>query len=137
MKYLTFTIPCYNSEAYMERCIQSLLPGGNDVEIIIVNDGSSDGTADIANYYEKEYPEIVRAVHKKNGGHGSGVNAGLELAEGLYFKVVDSDDWLAEDAYLELLNKIKTFYKQEQEMPDLQMDEETEGGHGGVYEFGM
>ena len=44
MKYLTFTIPCYNSEAYMERCIQSLLPGGNDVEIIIVNDGSSDGT---------------------------------------------------------------------------------------------
>ena len=119
MKYLTFTIPCYNSEAYMERCIQSLLPGGNDVEIIIVNDGSSDGTEDIANYYEKEYPEIVRAVHKKNGGHGSGVNAGLELAEGLYFKVVDSDDWLAEDAYLELLNKIKTFYKQEQEMPDL------------------
>ena len=107
MKYLTFTIPCYNSEAYMERCIQSLLPGGNDVEIIIVNDGSSDGTADIANYYEKEYPEIVRAVHKKNGGHGSGVNAGLELAEGLYFKVVDSDDWLAEDAYLELLNKME------------------------------
>lgn len=50
MKYLTFTIPCYNSEAYMERCIQSLLPGGNDVEIIIVNDGSSDGTEDIANY---------------------------------------------------------------------------------------
>ena len=94
MKYLTFTIPCYNSEAYMERCIQSLLPGGNDVEIIIVNDGSSDGTADIANYYEKEYPEIVRAVHKKNGGLGYARNSGMKVATGEYVAFVDSDDYV-------------------------------------------
>ena len=94
MKYITFTVPCYNSQDYMERCIDSLLPGGEDVEIIIVNDGSTDATAQIADDYAARYPGIVRAVHKKNGGHGSGVNKGLELATGAYFKVVDSDDWL-------------------------------------------
>ena len=51
MKYITFTVPCYNSQDYMERCIDSLLPGGEDVEIIIVNDGSTDATAQIADDY--------------------------------------------------------------------------------------
>ena len=77
MKIITFVVPCYNSQAYMEKCIDSLLPAGKDIEIIIVNDGSSDKTAEIADRYEKEYPDIVRAVHKQNGGHGSGVNTGL------------------------------------------------------------
>ena len=48
MKYISFAIPCYNSEAYMEKAIQSILPGGEDVEIIVVNDGSSDGTSEVA-----------------------------------------------------------------------------------------
>ena len=52
MKILSFAVPCYNSEAYMRKCIDSLLPGGEDVEIIIVDDGSSDGTAAIADEYE-------------------------------------------------------------------------------------
>ena len=99
MKYITFTVPCYNSQDYMERCIESLLPGGEDVEIIIVDDGSKDATGEIADYYERQYPSIVKAVHKENGGHGSGVNAGLKRASGMYFKVVDSDDWLDETAY--------------------------------------
>lgn len=107
MKYITFAVPCYNSEAYMRRCIDSLLAGGKDVEIIIVNDGSTDKTAEIADQYQIQYPEIVRAVHKKNGGHGSGVNKGLELANGLYYKVVDSDDWLGQDAYKMLLDEIR------------------------------
>lgn len=108
-KYITFTVPCYNSQDYMKRCIDSLLVGGEDVEIIIVNDGSTDGTGEIADYYERLYPGIVRAVHKENGGHGSGVNKGLELARGMFFKVVDSDDWLDAGAYAGLLHRIKRF----------------------------
>lgn len=109
MKYLTVTVPCYNSEDYMNRCIDSLLEGGADVEIIIVNDGSTDRTGEIADDYARRYPDIVRAVHKENGGHGSGVNKGMELATGLYFKVVDSDDWLAPEAYRALMYQIKEF----------------------------
>ena len=108
MKYITFAVPCYNSEAYMRRCIDSLLAGGKDVEIIIINDGSTDKTAEIADEYQIRYPDIVRAVHKKNGGHGSGVNKGLELANGLYYKVVDSDDWLDQEAYRTLLEAIRS-----------------------------
>ena len=85
MKLITFAVPCYNSENYMCQCIDSLLTGGEDVEIIIVNDGSSDGTAGIADKYAEQYPSMVRAVHKENGGHGSGVNKGLEAASGLYY----------------------------------------------------
>ena len=109
MKYITFTVPSYNSESYMRRCIESLLAGGEDVEILIIDDGSTDKTGEIADEYEMLYPNIVKAVHKPNGGHGSGVNKGLELARGLYFKVVDSDDWLDKAAYMKLLKKIKYF----------------------------
>ena len=91
MKYISFAIPCYNSEAYMEKAIQSILPGGEDVEIIVVNDGSSDGTSEVAKKYEEKYPGIVKAVDKENGGHGDAVNTGLAHATGVYFKVVDSD----------------------------------------------
>ena len=107
MKLLTFAIPCYNSEAYMENCINSLLPGGEDVEILIVNDGSKDRTAEIADAYEKKYPGIVRAIHQENGGHGEAVNAGIRNATGMYFKVVDSDDWVDQDAYAKILAKLK------------------------------
>ena len=99
MKYITFAVPCYNSQDYMRRCVDSLLAGGRDVEIILINDGSSDDTGRIADEYQLRHPDIVRAVHKPNGGHGSGVNKGLELARGLYYKVVDSDDWLDAGAY--------------------------------------
>lgn len=94
MKYITFTVPCYNSAAYMRRCLDSLLVYQEEVEIIIVDDGSTDATPDIADAYALQYPETVRVIHKENGGHGSGVNAGLAAAKGKYFKVVDSDDWL-------------------------------------------
>lgn len=107
MKLLTFAIPCYNSEAYMENCIKSLLPGGDDVEILVVNDGSKDRTAEIADEYERRYPGIVRAIHQENGGHGEAVNAGIRNATGLYFKVVDSDDWVDYDAYMKILAKLR------------------------------
>ncbi len=107
MKLVSFTVPCYNSQAYMRKCIDSLLTGGDDVEIIIVNDGSKDDTLKIANEYAERYPEIVKVIDKENGGHGSGVNAGLKAATGLYNKVVDSDDWLDTDALKVLLNTMK------------------------------
>lgn len=107
MKLLTFAIPCYNSQDYMENCIKSLLPGGEDVEILVVDDGSKDSTADIADAYEKKYPGIVRAVHQENGGHGEAVNAGIRNATGLYFKVVDSDDWVDEEAYKKILDRLR------------------------------
>ena len=107
MKLLTFAIPCYNSEAYMEKCIHSLLPGGEDVEILIVDDGSKDRTAEIADEYEKKYPGIVRAIHQENGGHGEAVNAGIRNATGLFFKVVDSDDWVDPGAYTQVLSRLK------------------------------
>lgn len=97
MKLLTVTIPCYNSAEYMEHAINSALVGGNDIEILVVDDGSSDNTFEIAQEYEKKYPDIIRAIHKENGGHGSAVNTGIQNATGIYFKVLDSDDWL--DAY--------------------------------------
>ena len=89
MKLLSIAIPCYNSQDYMAHCIESLLPGGEDVEILIVNDGSKDDTAKIADEYAAKYPTIVKAIHKENGGHGSAVNTGIENATGIYFKVVD------------------------------------------------
>lgn len=107
MKLLTFAIPCYNSQDYMEHCIKSLLPGGDDVEILVIDDGSKDSTADIADAYEKKYPGIVRAIHQENGGHGEAVNAGIRNATGLYFKVVDSDDWVDGEAYEKILNKLR------------------------------
>ena len=65
MKYISFAIPCYNSAAYMDRAVESILKGGEDVEIIIVNDGSKDDTSKIAHEYEEKYPTIVRAVDKE------------------------------------------------------------------------
>lgn len=107
MKTITFTVPCYNSAAYMQRCIDSLLVCKEDAEIIIVDDGSTDTTGAIADVYANLYPDIVRVIHKENGGHGSAVNAGMDAASGIYFKVVDSDDWLAEEELLTLLEKMK------------------------------
>ena len=111
MKLLSIAIPCYNSSAYMRKCIDSLLPGGEDVEIIIVNDGSKDNTPDIAEEYRERFPSIIKVVNKENGGHGSAVNSGIEHATGLYFKVVDSDDWVNQSAYIQILNTLKELVK--------------------------
>ena len=111
MKLLSVAIPSYNSESYMRNCIESLLPGGEEVEIIVVNDGSKDGTAAIADEYAAKYPTIVKAVHQENGGHGEAVNAGLRNATGLYYKVVDSDDWVNKEAYLKILETLAKLVK--------------------------
>lgn len=108
MKILSVAVPCYNSEAYMRKCIDSLLEGGEDVEILIVDDGSTkDATPQIADEYAARYPSIVRAIHQENKGHGGAVNTGLANASGLYFKVVDSDDWVNGEAYREILRTLR------------------------------
>ncbi len=106
MKVLSVTVPCYNSEAYMENCIHSLLTGGTEVEIILVNDGSVDRTGEIAEKYAKDYPDMVKVIHQENGGHGEAVNTGLRHASGLFFKVVDSDDWVSISAFKEMMKTL-------------------------------
>ena len=108
MKILSVAIPCYNSEAYMRKCIEALLPGGEDIEILIVDDGSKkDNTAAIADSYQEKYPTIVKAIHQENGGHGEAVNTGIANASGVYFKVVDSDDWVDSDVLLKIIGLLK------------------------------
>lgn len=108
MKTISFAVPCYNSAAYMDKCIESLLKCGDDIEILIVDDGSTkDDTAAKADEWQKRCPGIVRAIHKENGGHGSAVNTGLANATARYFKVVDSDDWLDESAMAEVMKYLR------------------------------
>ena len=110
MKILTVTVPCYNSQDYMEKCIESLLTGGDRVEIIIIDDGSTDRTGAIADTYAEKYSDIVRVIHQENGGHGQGINQGLKHATGIYFKVVDSDDTVSADfsAFLDALEQCES-----------------------------
>ena len=107
MKLLSVAIPCYNSENYMRHAVETVLVGGEDVEIIIVDDGSSDRTYEIGLELQEAHPGIVKVVHQENAGHGGAVNTGLKEATGLYFKVVDSDDWVKEEALLEALATLK------------------------------
>lgn len=108
MKILTVAIPCYNSEKYMKKAIDHALVGGEDVEVLIIDDGSTDNTLKIAEEYQKNFPGIVRAIHQENKGHGGAVNTGIEEASGIYFKVCDSDDWLDYDAYMKIINILKS-----------------------------
>ena len=116
-KLITFAVPCYNSAAYMEHCVETLLQGGDDIEIILVDDGSTkDDTPAICDRYQEQYPDVVRAIHQPNGGHGEGVNQGLRHARGLYYKVVDSDDWVDVPALHAALDKLRQFVRDDRAM---------------------
>lgn len=113
-KLLTFAVPCYNSAEYMDHCVETLLTGGEDVEIILVDDGSvKDNTPQKCDEWAEKYPTIIRAIHQENGGHGEGVNQGIRNARGMYYKVVDSDDWLDTDALQRVLAKLRECAKWE------------------------
>ena len=77
MKLITFAVPCYNSAAYMDHCIKTLLEAGDEAEIILVDDGSTDDTPAIADRYAEQYPDVVRVIHQPNGGHVSLFNSSL------------------------------------------------------------
>jgi glycosyltransferase involved in cell wall biosynthesis len=103
-KLLSIAIPCFNSEAYMDRAVKSALIDAPGIEIIIVDDGSTDHTPEKADEYARQYPDTIKVIHKPNGGHGDAVMAGLSAASGKYFKVLDSDDWLGRKALAVVLN---------------------------------
>ena len=112
-KTITFGIPCYNAAAYMDKCITSILEGSGyaeDVEIVIVDDGSTkDDTPQKADEWAERYPNIIRAVHQENGGHGKAVMAAVGVAQGAYFKNIDSDDWFDAEALQRLLTTLRRF----------------------------
>lgn len=109
-KIVTFIVPAYNSESFLVKCLSSFIPMyGVDkrMEVIVVNDGSKDNTKDIAEGFTRSHPDIFKLINKKNGGHGSAINAALPAASGKYVKVVDSDDWIVTDnleRYISSLN---------------------------------
>ncbi len=118
MKLLTIIVPAYNAESYLARCLDSLLPGGDEVEILVVDDGSTDATAELAGKYEKQYPTQVRLISQSNKGHGGAINTGIQYASGRYLKVVDSDDWLDTGAYQKVLEVLRALIANGTE-PDL------------------
>lgn len=109
-KTLSIAMPCYNVEAYLERGLRSLADErlASDVEVLIVNDGSSDSTEEIAQGYVDRFPTLFRLINKTNGGHGSAVNVGLRNATGKYFRVIDGDDWVNTEGLVELVGFLKT-----------------------------
>ena len=113
MKTITFAIPCFNSAAYLGKCVDSLLPAGDDIEIILINDGSTDDTPYICDLYALKYPAVIKVIHQENGGHGEGINQGLRHASGLYFKIVDSDDWADEKALHKVMALLRCFSHQQ------------------------
>lgn len=109
MKILTIVIPAYNIEKYADMCLGSFVVEEvlKDIEVLIINDGSSDKTEEIALSYQDKYPDTFRLITKKNGGHGSTINTGIKEASGKYFKVVDGDDWVLKDGLINLVNNLK------------------------------
>lgn len=108
-KILTITVPAYNVEAYLRECLDSFIIDEilSDIEVIVVDDGSKDRTAQIASRYVERYPDTFILYSKENGGHGSTINTGIRLAKGKYFKVVDGDDWVQRDDFIKLINFLK------------------------------
>ena len=109
-KLLSVCVPSYNVQRCLDRCLYTLTSCeyAPYMDIIVVDDGSKDSTLQIAKEYEKQFPGIVRAVHKENGGHGSTINVAMDMAVGKYFRVVDSDDWIDSREQDKILARIKS-----------------------------
>ena len=109
-KILSISIASYNVEAYLEECLESFVNSKvmDDLEVLVIDDGSSDSSPEIAQWYADKFPDTFRLIRKENGGHGSTINKGIEVASGKYFKVVDGDDWVNTGNLIRLVEKLKT-----------------------------
>lgn len=110
MKVLTFVIPAYNSEQFLDKCIPSMLVQEvlPKLEIIVVNDGSRDATPEIAQKYCDRYPDVVRLISQENKGHGGALNTGCGAAQGKYLKVIDADDWILSENLPSFISHLET-----------------------------
>ena len=108
-KVLTVVVPSYNVEAYLADTLKSFIHPDimEEVEVLIVNDESTDSTEEIGRSFEVRYPQTFRVITKKNGGHGSTINRGIQEAAGRYFKVVDGDDWVDTENFRKLVKMLK------------------------------
>ena len=109
MKTLTFLIPCYNVSSCVSHCIDSMLVDDlfDDIEILLINDGSKDNTLDVLREYENKYPSVIRVIDKENGGWGTAINLGIREAKGKYLKEVDADDWVSTENLKEYIAFLK------------------------------
>ena len=110
---ISIIVPVYNAEPYLDNCLDSIAAQTwENLEVWLVDDGSTkDDTPAICDRYQEQYPDIVRAIHQPNGGHGEGVNQGIRNARGIYYKVVDSDDWVDVPALHKALDKLRQFVR--------------------------
>ncbi|MBR6459038.1 MAG: glycosyltransferase family 2 protein [Actinomycetaceae bacterium] len=143
-KVLTISVAAYNVADYLKQTLESCLAlSYKDFEVLIVNDGSSDTTAQIAADYEKHYPDIFKLVSKENGGYGSTVNTALEVAQGKYFKLLDGDDWFDTDGLESLLSVLRdndvdlvlTPYVRQEEGVGTKIVDQAEGIEERIWDF--
>ena len=118
-KLLTIIIPTYNAEKYLDKCLTSFILEDEQLfdrlEVLVINDGSPDNSRAVAQKYVDRYPNVYRIIDKENGGHGSGINVGAENATGMYFKVIDADDWVDGEGFLEYMKKLEAISQEEAE----------------------
>ena len=120
-KLLTVTVPAYNAAPWLawnlnSLCLTDLLP---ELDIVVIDDGSEDETGEVAEAFQRQYPETVRVFHQENGGHGAGINAGVKEAKGLFFKVVDADDWVEAEAFRALVDCLREAKEAAASLPDI------------------
>ena len=108
MKVLTIVVPSYNTSVHINACLPTMIDNQfiDKIEILLINDGSTDQTETLLKQYEKKYPDSIRVISKENGGHGSVINRGIQEATGKYFRVVDGDDPLITKNLNGLINKM-------------------------------
>lgn len=108
-KVLSISVAAYNAADCLDKCIASLTNNAvlDKLEIIIVNDGSKDNTAELGRKYQAQFPDSVVFIDKENGGHGSTINASLKVATGKYYKIVDSDDWVEKAGIEQLVQALE------------------------------
>ncbi len=109
-KILTISIAAYNVEAFLDEALESCLSAIEFLDVIVVNDGSTDNTLSIASHWASRYPDSITVIDKPNGGYGSTINSSLKIARGKYFRYLDGDDWLDDEllpSYIEQLMNCK------------------------------